>query len=143
MSIFEEFRAPVIAIEEIPIERAGYHGIIKGERIRDNIYRIEDMFEKPEEPVSNLAIIVRYILTSDIFDYLKELKEGYGGEIQLTDALRNMVLDGKEVYAYLYPGRRFDIGNKLDWLKANIELGLEDDEVGNELKDWMGGSMRL
>ena len=142
MSIFEEFRAPVIAIEEVPIERAKYHGIIKGEKIRDSVYRIEDMFEKPEEPVSNLAIIGRYILTSEVFDFLKELKSGYGGEIQLTDALRNMVLEGKEVYAYLYHGRRFDIGNKQDWLKANIELGLEDDEVGKALKGWLLGFMK-
>jgi UTP--glucose-1-phosphate uridylyltransferase len=101
------------------------------------------MFEKPEEPVSNLAIIGRYILTSNIFSYLNELKEGYGGEIQLTDALRNMVLDGKEVYAYHYHGSRFDIGNKLDWLKANIELGSEDEEVGKELKGWLEEFMKL
>ena len=125
------------------MERAKDHGIIKGEKIRDSVYRIEDMFEKPEEPVSNLAIIGRYILTSEVFAYLKELKRGYGGEIQLTDALRNMVLDGREVYAYLYHGRRFDIGNKPDWLKANIELGLEDEEVGKELGGWLEEFMKL
>ena len=141
IDLFEKFRAPVIAIEEVPIERAKNHGIIKGEKIKDNVYRIEDMFEKPEEPVSNLVIIGRYILTSEVFNFLNELKEGYGGEIQLTDALRNMVLDGKEVYAYLYRGRRFDIGNKLDWLKANIELGLNDEEVGKEMKEWLDGFM--
>ncbi|NKQ38245.1 MAG: UTP--glucose-1-phosphate uridylyltransferase [Methanosarcinales archaeon] len=137
MDTFEKFKSPVIAIEKIPIERAGHHGIIKGDKIGDGIYRIEDMFEKPEVPVSNLAIIGRYILTSDIFDYLKNLKGGYGGEIQITDALRNMVLDGKDVYVHIYPGRRFDIGNKLDWLKANIELGSEDKEVGKEMKAWL------
>ena len=74
---------------------------------------------------------------------MEELKKGYGGEIPLTDALRNMVLDGKEVYAYLYHGRRFDIGNKLDWLKANIELGSEDEEVGKEMKGWLEVFMKL
>jgi UTP--glucose-1-phosphate uridylyltransferase len=137
--IFEELNAPVIAIEVVPFERAKYHGIIKGEKIRDNVYKIDDMFEKPIEPISNLAIIGRYILTADVFDYLRELKGGNDGEIQLTDALRDMVLDGNDIYGYIFPGRRFDIGNKIDWLKANIELSLEDEEVGNDLKGWLDG----
>lgn len=135
--VFDELNSPVIAIEAVPLDRAKYHGIIKGEKIRDNVYKIEDMFEKPIDPISNLAIIGRYILTADIFDYLRELKGGHGGEIQLTDALRDMVLDGNDIYGYIFPGRRFDIGNKIDWLKANIELSLQDEEIGNDLKEWL------
>lgn len=135
--VFEELNSPVIAIEAVPLDRAKYHGIVKGEKIRDNVYKIEDMFEKPIDPISNLAIIGRYILTADVFDYLRELKGGHGGEIQLTDALRDMVLDGNDIYGYIFPGRRFDIGNKIDWLKANIELSLQDEEIGNDLKEWL------
>lgn len=135
--VFDELNSPVIAIEAVPLDRAKYHGIIKGEKIRDNVYKIEDMFEKPIDPISNLAIIGRYILTADVFDYLRELKGGHGGEIQLTDALRDMVLDGNDIYGYIFPGRRFDIGNKIDWLKANIELSLQDEEIGNDLKEWL------
>ena len=67
--VFEELNSPVIAIEAVPLDRAKYHGIVKGEKIRDNVYKIEDMFEKPIDPISNLAIIGRYILTADVFDY--------------------------------------------------------------------------
>lgn len=135
--VFEELNSPVIAIEAVPLDRAKYHGIVKGEKIRDNVYKIEDMFEKPIDPISNLAIIGRYILTADVFDYLRELKAGHSGEIQLTDALRDMVLDGNDIYGYIFSGRRFDIGNKIDWLKANIELSLQDEEIGNDLKEWL------
>ncbi|TET90480.1 MAG: UTP--glucose-1-phosphate uridylyltransferase [Methanomassiliicoccales archaeon] len=137
IDIFEELGAPVVAIEKVSIERARHRGIIKGRKIKEDVYLIEDMFEKPERPISNLGIIGRYVLTPDVFNYLRETEPGYAGEIQLTDALRNMVLDGKEIYGYLYPGRRFDIGNKIDWFKANIELGLRDEEIGKELREWI------
>ncbi len=96
------------------------------------------MIEKPkvEEAPSNLAIIGRYILTPEIFEYLRTLEPGYGGEIQLTDALRLMCKDF-DVYGILYEGKRYDIGNKLEWLKANVELALKDDELGEEFKKWL------
>lgn len=119
-------------------ERIPLHGIIKGSKLDRGIYKIEDMVEKPrvEEAPSDLAVLGRYILTPEIFDYLKNLKPGYGGEIQLTDALRDMAKE-KEVYGMLYTGRRYDIGNKLEWLKANVEIALRDGELGREFKDWL------
>ncbi|MDI3501047.1 MAG: UTP--glucose-phosphate uridylyltransferase [Thermoanaerobacter sp.] len=135
---FEKYRSSIIAVEEVPREKISLHGVIKGVEIEKNVYRIEDMVEKPkvEEAPSNLAIIGRYILLPEIFDYLKDLKPGYGGEIQLTDALRLMCRDF-DVYGILYNGRRYDIGNKLEWLKANVELALEDEELGEEFKKWL------
>jgi UTP--glucose-1-phosphate uridylyltransferase len=144
--VHEKYHAPVIAIETISKEKIKNHGVILGTEQEPGVYKIQEMFEKPNEPVSNLAIIGRYILSPEIFDYLSKTKKGYGGEIQLTDALQEMVRDGNDMYAVLHKGKRFDLGNNMDWLKANIELGLEDAEIGEELKTWitayMGGSSR-
>jgi len=135
---FEKYKTSVVALEKLPKERIPFHGIIKGFEIEEGIYKIEDMIEKPriEDAPSNIAILGRYILTPEIFDYLRDLKPGYGGEVQLTDALRLMCRD-VEVYGMLYNGRRYDIGNKLEWLKANVELALRDEELGDKFKKWL------
>ncbi len=138
MNVFEKYKSTVIAVEKVPPERIPFHGIIKGVEIERGIYKIKDMIEKPkiEEAPSDIATLGRYILTPEIFDYLRKTKPGYGGEIQLTDALRDMCKD-IVVYAYLYSGKRYDIGNKLEWLKANVELALEDKELGKDFKVWL------
>jgi len=89
-----------------------------------------------EEAPSDIGALGRYILTFEIFDYLKNLKPGYGREIQLTDAIRDMARE-KDVYGMLYRGTRYDIGNKLEWLKANVELALKDEELGEKFKKWL------
>ena len=134
---YEKYKVPIIALEKLPRERIPLHGIIKGKEIKDGIYRIEDMIEKPNirEAPSNIGILGRYILTPEIFDYLEDLKPGYGQEIQLTDALRKMARE-KELYGMIYKGRRYDIGNKLEWLKANVELALKDEELKN-FREWL------
>ena len=138
IDVFEKYKTSVIALEKLPKERIPFHGIIKGFEVEEGIYKIEDMVEKPriEEAPSNIAILGRYILTPEIFDYLRDLEPGYGGEIQLTDALRLMCRD-LEVYGMLYNGRRYDIGNKLEWLKANVEIALSDEELGREFREWL------
>lgn len=139
---YERYKASVIALERLPRERISLHGIIKGKEVEDGIYRIEDMVEKPgiREAPSNIGILGRYILTPEIFDYLRDLKPGHGEEIQLTDALKEMAKE-KEVYGMLYKGRRYDIGNKLEWLKANVELALEDKEF-EEFREWLKLKLR-
>ena len=134
---YEKYKVPIIALEKLPRERIPLHGIIKGKEIKDGIYRIEDMIEKPNirEAPSNIGILGRYILTPEIFDYLKDLKPGHDQEIQLTDALRKMARE-KELYGMIYKGRRYDIGNKLEWLKANVELALKDEELKN-FREWL------
>jgi len=138
VDVFEKYRSPIIAVEKVPLERVQFHGVIKGVEIEKGIYKIEDMVEKPkaEEAPSNLAVLGRYILTPEVFDYLRDLKPGYGGEIQLTDALRLMCKD-RDIYGMLYTGKRYDIGNKLEWLKANVELALRDEELGEKFKNWL------
>jgi len=137
MDVFEKYKASIIALEKLPKERIPSHGIIKGREVEDEIYRIEDVIEKPsiKEAPSNIGTLGRYILTPEIFSYLRDLKPGHGREIQLTDALKEMAKE-KEVYGMLYKGRRYDIGNKLEWLKANVELALEDEEL-REFREWL------
>ena len=135
IKIHEKYKTSIIAVEEVPRDKVSLYGIVDCKPVENSVYLIEDLVEKPsiDEAPSNLAILGRYILTPEIFECLKETKPGKNGEIQLTDAMR--ILNTKEkIYAYLFRGRRYDIGNKVDWLKANIELALEDKELGEEIR---------
>jgi len=133
---YEKFNATLIAVEEVPEEKISSYGIIRGEEVEagGNIYLVEDLVEKPsvEETSSNLGILGRYILTPTIFNAIEQTPPGVGGEIQLTDALC-LTREWEKIYAYVYGGRRYDIGNKLDWLKSNIELFLADERFNSEI----------
>jgi len=109
---YEKYQCSIIAIQEVPRENTGAYGIISGDEIEPGVFTVTDMVEKPapEEAPSNLAVIGRYILTADIFSYLKETKAGSGNEIQLTDALKEMCND-KQVLAIKFKGIRFDCGS--------------------------------
>lgn len=135
MNVYDKYKSTVIAIEEVPDERIERYGIIKGSKINNSLYKIEDMVEKPklEEAPSNLGIIGRYILSHEIFDYIDEVPPGVGGEIQLTDALRLF----KESYGCIFHGKLHDIGNTVDWLKSSIEIALEHEEVKEELREYL------
>ena len=121
IKIYEKYQCSIVAIEEIPKEETHKYGVISGHLVdnSNNIYRVNDMVEKPhpEEAPSNLAIIGRYILTPDIFDILKETKPGKGGEIQITDALKEQAKLGK-VIAYKFNGKRFDCGSVDGFVEA-------------------------
>ncbi len=131
MNVYDKYKSSVIAIEEVPDERVERYGIIKGSKIDDYLYKIEDLVEKPKlkDAPSNLGIIGRYLLTPNIFDYIDEIPPGVGGEIQLTDALR--LLD--ESYGCIFKGKIHDIGNTVDWLKSSIEIAMENEDVKKEL----------
>lgn len=138
IEIHKKYKTSIIAVEEVPMEKVSLYGIVACKPVEDSVYLIEDLVEKPsiEEAPSNLAILGRYILTSEIFECLKETKPGKGREIQLTDAMR--ILNKREkMYAYLFKGKRYDIGNKIDWLKANIELALEDIELRDDIRKFI------
>jgi UTP--glucose-1-phosphate uridylyltransferase len=133
---YEKFKSPIIAVEGVPKEKISSYGIIKGKKIEGDTYLVEDLVEKPslKDAPSNMGIIGRYILTPAIFDAIEKTPPGKGGEIQLTDALR---LVGEKIYAYVYSGRRYDIGNKLDWIKSNIELSLLDERFEKDVKTFL------
>ncbi|MEJ6078222.1 UTP--glucose-1-phosphate uridylyltransferase GalU [Vibrio sp. 1-Bac 57] len=118
-ALYEQFRCSIVAVEEVPEDQIHKYGVIKGSVIRDDIYRVDDMVEKPAPGTapSNLAIIGRYILTPDIFEILKNTKPGKGGEIQITDALLAQAKSGC-VLAYKFKGKRFDCGSVPGYIEA-------------------------
>lgn len=133
----EKVDASVIAVQKVEKKRVSKYGVIEYEKIKDNLYKIIDIVEKPniEEAPSNMAVMGRYILTPKIFSYIKKLKPGKNNELQLTDALKEM-LKNHEIYAYRFEGERFDLGDKLDWVKINVELALKRKEF-KELKKFL------
>jgi UTP--glucose-1-phosphate uridylyltransferase len=117
--LYKQFRCSIVAIQEVPEDETHKYGVIRGETLKDGIYRIDDMVEKPDpkDAPSNLAIIGRYILTPDIFDILRETEPGANGEIQLTDALQAQAQKGC-VMGYKFKGRRFDCGSVPGFVEA-------------------------
>ncbi|WP_163833656.1 UTP--glucose-1-phosphate uridylyltransferase GalU [Spartinivicinus ruber] len=117
--LFKQFRCSIVAIQEVPADETGKYGIIAGDMIREDLYRITDMVEKPtpENAPSNLAIIGRYILTPDIFDIIRNTPPGKNGEVQITDALLQQAKDGC-VLAYRFKGKRFDCGSVDGYIAA-------------------------
>ncbi|PHS22804.1 MAG: UTP--glucose-1-phosphate uridylyltransferase [Methylophaga sp.] len=117
--LYARYQCSIIAIEEVPMADTASYGIISGDEIADGIYHVHDMVEKPkpEDAPTNMAIIGRYILTPEIFDYLRKTKPGANGEIQITDALRELAKD-RQVLAVKFKGRRFDCGSVEGFIEA-------------------------
>lgn len=138
INLFKKYKASIIAVEEVLPDKVDRYGIIAGEKIEDNVYKINGMIEKPNknEAPSNLAIFGRYLLTPAIFDCIEKTKPGRNGEVQLTDAMIRL-LDKEPIYAYKVKGNRWDIGSREDWLKANIEISLQDKQIKENLLDWL------
>ncbi|MFV2040501.1 MAG: UTP--glucose-1-phosphate uridylyltransferase GalU [Candidatus Hydrothermarchaeales archaeon] len=144
MDVYEKFNAPIIAVEKIPRKKTGSYGIISYEKTdEDGIFLINDLVEKPEpaHAPSDYGIIGRYILTPEIFDCLDRTAPGVGGEIQLTDALRLLNRKGP-MYAYEFTGRRYDIGNLVDWLKSTVELAIADPSINEEFTRFLRGVVK-
>ena len=134
LDVHEECGGAVLAIQRVAPPEVTHYGIIRPERVRDGLHRVLDMVEKPrqEDAPSNLAIIGRYVLPAEIFPILEATTPGVGGEIQLTDGLK-VLLGRSPVHGLEYEGVRFDAGNKAGLVKANLFMGLRDDELREEL----------
>jgi len=134
MSLFEKLKKSILAVKRVPNEEVSRYGIIAGEPIDQKLYRIADIIEKPliEEAPSNIAVFGRYILSPRIFECLEKTKPGRGNEIQLTDAVK-ILLELEEVYAYELDGDWYDLGNRLGWIKASIELALQREDLKEDL----------
>ena len=128
----------LIAIQKVPKEEAHLYGIIKGKKVGDRVYRVEEMVEKPEKGTapSNLAIIGRYILPSQIFDMLEKTAPDAKGEVQLTNGLRALS-QRAPIFGYEFLGDRYDAGDKLGYLQANISYGLKHPELGPKLRRFL------
>jgi UTP--glucose-1-phosphate uridylyltransferase len=138
LKIHDRFGRSVVAVTEVPKSQISLYGCIEPESIEDNLARVSRVVEKPApaDAPSNLAVIGRYVLTPEIFDALRDVTPGSGGEVQLTDAI-NILAEEQAVYAYIHEGPRYDIGNKLDYLKASVELGIQREDIGEEFRAFL------
>lgn len=138
IEVFAEKETAVLGCQTVAEADVNKYGIVDFSSREGDIYKIEDMIEKPEitEAPSRLAILGRYIITPDIFEILESTAPGKGGEIQLTDALKTL-LDKREVYAYDFEGSRYDVGNKMGFLKTNVELALAREDLGPQFKEYL------
>ena len=127
-------KMPVIGVMEVPWEKVSRYGIIDGDEVTPGVFRVKSMVEKParEDAPSRMAIVGRYVLTPDIFDYLEKVEPGHGGEIQLTDALQAMAQE-RGMMAVRMSGMRFDAGDWAEFLTANIYFALQDEELRYDL----------
>ena len=138
IDVYNEYKTPIIGVEEVPENKVDRYGIIEGTPVNGSVFRVSNLIEKPEpkQAPSRLAIGGRYILTPKIFDYIEQTKPGKGGEIQLTDALRDMALQ-EEILAYKFEGKRYDIGNKLDYLMTEVEFAVDREDLGYEFRQFL------
>jgi len=138
IEVFDRYSESVVALEEVPREKVSRYGVMGGKNIDDHLYLIDKLIEKPspEEAPSNLVFAGRYVFTPEIFEYIEKTERGKNNEIQLTDAM-HMLVEKRAMYGYHFTGTRFDIGNKLDFLKTNIAFGLQRKDIGESLKEYI------
>ncbi|ANX03444.1 UTP--glucose-1-phosphate uridylyltransferase GalU [Immundisolibacter cernigliae] len=138
IEVYNQRGASIIGVEEIPIEFSRRYGIVKPRAVGNGLYEVDDIVEKPapEDAPSNLGVVGRYVLTPRVFDLLRATQRGAGGEIQLTDALAELIRF-ERLFAYNIPGHRYDCGSKLGYLEATIEYGLRHPELGEDFKQFL------
>jgi UTP--glucose-1-phosphate uridylyltransferase len=136
---YEKFGAPVVGVQEVPHDKVSSYGIIDGVEIAGNTWQVKRFVEKPdpEDAPSNLASVGRYIVTPEILRLLEKQKPGKDGEIRLADAFTTYVDAGKQLYGHVLSGKRYDCGNKLQFIIAQIELGLLHPEVKEGLAEYL------
>ncbi len=138
IDVYHERGASIIGVEQIPVEYSRRYGVVKPRSVGEGLYEVDDIVEKPapENAPSNLGVVGRYVLTPRVFDLLRATQHGTGGEIQLTDALAELI-KYERLFAYDIPGHRYDCGSKLGYLEATIEYGLRHPELGAEFKEFL------
>lgn len=136
---YDAVQASVVGVQTVPDEAVHKYGIVEPARpMNGRRVKLSSMVEKPQlsEAPSNLAVLGRYVLTPEIFDYLETQEPGAGGEIQLTDAIKNLMIS-QSVYAYDFEGTRYDVGDKFGFIKATVEYALERDELKEDLQAYL------
>jgi UTP--glucose-1-phosphate uridylyltransferase len=138
IEVYERYGRSVLAVQQVPREDIHLYGAVEPEYVEDNLARVVDIVEKPsqEEAPSNLAAIGRYVLTPEIFDAIRQTPPDSRGEVQLTDAI-GLLAREQAVYAYVFEGTRYDIGKKLDYLRATVELAADRDDLGPEFRQFL------
>lgn len=138
IEIYDEYKTTILGVQEVNEDDVSKYGIVDGNCIEDSIYKVRDLVEKPskEEAPSNIAILGRYIINPAIFEILENVKPGKNGEIQLTDGLKDLAKI-EAMYAYVFKGKRYDVGNKLGFLEATVEYALRRDEIKEEFLEFL------
>ena len=139
LRVFKTCQRPVMALSRVSKQRASFFGIVGVEKIAHHLFKIKKIIEKPllGKAPSDLAVVGKYVLTPEIFDYLKNQKPNSKGKIILTDALESLLQDGKIIYGCEIDGKWLPCGDKLDWLKSNLWLCLKDSNFGPEIKKYL------
>jgi UTP--glucose-1-phosphate uridylyltransferase len=138
LDIHDRHGRSAVALQEVAMDEISSYGCVEPEAVQGNVVEIKRLVEKPprDEAPSNLAIIGRYVFTPQIFEMLDRIEPGRGGELQLTDAMQ-LLLEEQSVFGYICRSGRFDVGQKLDFLRANIELALRRTDLGPPLEAWL------
>jgi UTP--glucose-1-phosphate uridylyltransferase len=134
IDIYEQYKQSVIGVELVPEDKVSRYGIVGGKTVDDRITELSMLVEKPsvKDAPSRLAVASRYILTPEIFQAIEKTQRGKNNEIQITDALK-ILLEKESIYSYRYEGKRYDIGNKMEYIKTTVEFGLKRKEYREEL----------
>lgn len=138
IDVYNQYRQTVIAVERVPRDKIYMYGIVSGDEVSERILKVSQLIEKPglSQTNSDLAVAGRYILTPEIYPLLEKVKPGKNNEIQLTDALQ-LLLQRESIYAYIFEGRRYDVGNILDYLKTTVEMALKREEFSRQFLDYL------
>ncbi len=142
IDLYSELNSPILALERVPLSEIGRYGVVSGERQGDGLFKISGLVEKPDpsDAPSDMAIIGRYVMTSDIFEMLENVGPGKGGEIQLTDALAGL-MKKRPIYGYLFAGRRYDAGDKLGYLKATVDMAIGNRELSEQFTKFLSDTV--
>ncbi|WP_129598985.1 UTP--glucose-1-phosphate uridylyltransferase GalU [Anaerophilus nitritogenes] len=135
---YDEYKTSILGVQEVAVEDVCKYGIVEGKQIGSRVYKVQGLVEKPavEEAPSNVAILGRYIINPAIFEILEHIKPGAGGEIQLTDGLKELA-QREAMYAYKFEGRRYDVGDKQGFLEATVEIALKREDLREEFLKYL------
>lgn len=138
IAAYDKTNSSVVALEEVPMEKVSRYGVIDGEDHNGGLYKVKNFVEKPavDRAPSNLVIASRYVFSPEIFSFLENTPRGKGNEIQLTDAMHAMLKE-HHMYGLKFDGKRHDIGNKLDFVKATIEFALKRDDIKDQVREYI------
>ena len=144
IDVYDAYGGSVLGCQQVVPEKVSSYGIVAGKEIADSkLLKVSDMIEKPElsEAPSNIAVLGRYIISPTIFELLEHTAPGKGGEVQLTDALKQLALV-EPVWAYCFEGKRYDVGDKLGFLKATVEFALRRSDLGGPFRSYLEELMK-
>lgn len=141
METFEKYGDPVIGLSEVPDDQVSLFGVIDGVKVDENTYEIKGLVEKPkkEDAPSNLVAVGKYIITPEVFDILETMDHGKSGEIRLIDAFEILLEKNKAIYGKVLEGEWLDTGDKFNFVKATIHMGLKHPEIGEKLREYLKG----